>query len=357
MEELRARYRTPGHPVAFSGQNQVQRHSNNVNPEDFLSTVDSYTRHRQTKKPRSRNPVYVYNKRELMQSDLADVSSLSKQNDNTNFLLAVIDTYSRYAWIRPLKNKNATSVVNAMRSILNEMDVKPRRLFTDRGTEYTSKNFQDLLKEFNVSHTLTTAEVKAPHVERFLGTFKRLMANYMTEFETYKYLPQLDNLLETYNNRGHRGLGFMTPAEAELDDNRDKVLETLNKRYEKAVKDGINTQVKYKPGDMVRLQIYEPIFRRGHKETFTPEIFKIQSVIKSLPIVQYKVETFNGNETIEGRFYNSELQKVSGDIFKVERVIREKVVDGKRKLFVKWLYFSDEYNSWIDADDVTEKYA
>ena len=46
-------------------------------------------------------------------ADLADMQLLSKFNKGFRFLLCVIDTYSKYAWVIPLKDKKGVSIVNA----------------------------------------------------------------------------------------------------------------------------------------------------------------------------------------------------------------------------------------------------
>ena len=42
---------------------------------------------------------------DIWSADLVDMQIFSKYNKNFKFLLTVIDLFSRYAWIVPLKNK------------------------------------------------------------------------------------------------------------------------------------------------------------------------------------------------------------------------------------------------------------
>ena len=44
---------------------------------------------------------------------------ISKFNNGFRILLCVIDIYSKYAWVVPLKDKKGVSIVNAFQSILN----------------------------------------------------------------------------------------------------------------------------------------------------------------------------------------------------------------------------------------------
>ena len=45
--------------------------------------------------------------------DLADMQSLSRYNKGIKYLLCVIDLFSKYARVVPIKDKNGTSIVNA----------------------------------------------------------------------------------------------------------------------------------------------------------------------------------------------------------------------------------------------------
>ena len=47
--------------------------------------------------------------------DLADMQSLSKYNKGIKYLSCVIDLFSKYAWVIPIKDKKVTSIVNAFK--------------------------------------------------------------------------------------------------------------------------------------------------------------------------------------------------------------------------------------------------
>ena len=60
------------------------------------------------------------------------------------------------------------------------------------------------------------------------------------------------------------------------------------------------------------------------------------------------------DEIIEGIFYEKELQKTknTSEVYVIKKIIRK----NKNKYFVKWRNYSNNFNSWIDKDDVI-KYA
>ena len=49
---------------------------------------------------------------------------ISKFNKGFRFLLCVIDIFSKYAWVVPLKDKKGISIANAFQKILKESDRK-----------------------------------------------------------------------------------------------------------------------------------------------------------------------------------------------------------------------------------------
>ena len=50
--------------------------------------------------------------------DLADMQLISKSNKGLRFLLCIIDIYSKYAWVIPLKDKKGISIFNGFQKIL-----------------------------------------------------------------------------------------------------------------------------------------------------------------------------------------------------------------------------------------------
>ena len=52
-----------------------------------------------------------------MGADLADMQLISKFNEGFRFLLCVINIFSKYAWVVPLKDKKGISIVNDFQKI------------------------------------------------------------------------------------------------------------------------------------------------------------------------------------------------------------------------------------------------
>ena len=57
--------------------------------------------------------IYSEFKDNIWGADLVDMQLISKFNKGFRFLLCVIDIFSKYAWVVPLKDKKDVSIVNA----------------------------------------------------------------------------------------------------------------------------------------------------------------------------------------------------------------------------------------------------
>ena len=93
------------------------------------------------------------------------MGKFSKWNNSVRYLLMIIDVFSKFTWIKPLKNKKADSIVEAFNEIL-KTGRKPRFLWCDKGFEFYNKDFKKLLGEKGINLYLTENEEKSSVVER-----------------------------------------------------------------------------------------------------------------------------------------------------------------------------------------------
>ena len=67
------------------------------------------------------------------------MQKFSKWNKGYRYLLMVIDVFSKFGWILPLKDKTGKTVANAFKKIFKEKRI-PEFLWTDKGKEFYNKN-------------------------------------------------------------------------------------------------------------------------------------------------------------------------------------------------------------------------
>ena len=60
---------------------------------------------------------------------------INKFNKGFRFLLCVIDIFSKYAWVVPLKDKKGITITDALQKVLKESDGKPNKIWVDKGSE------------------------------------------------------------------------------------------------------------------------------------------------------------------------------------------------------------------------------
>ena len=80
--------------------------------------------------------VYSSFKDNILGVDLADMKLISKINKRFHFLLFVIDMYSKYAWVVPLKDKKGIIITNAFQKILGKSNHKPNKKWVDKDSKF-----------------------------------------------------------------------------------------------------------------------------------------------------------------------------------------------------------------------------
>ena len=267
-------------------------------------------------------------------ADLVDMQAFTKFNRGVKYLLAIIDVFSKYGWLIPLKGKTGKSVTSALKTIFKER--KLVKMWVDKGKEFYNKDVKDLITLYS-----TKKEEKASVVERWIRTMKEKMYKYFTANSTNVYIDMLLDLAKEYNNTRHSSIK-MTPVQAIKKENKLTVRRNLYPEHLEIHE--INP--KFSVGDKVRISKKKKTFEKGYTTRWTEEIFTIVKVKRTSPVT-YKIADLN-REEIQGTFYEPELQKTSQETFRIEKVIKR----GKRKSLVKWKGYTDAFNSWVDNKDI-----
>lgn len=295
--------------------------------------------HRPARKNFPRRRVVVKGLDDLFQADLVEMRPYYKVNKGYRYILTVIDVFSKYLWAQPVKTKTGPDITHSMKRILMQDNRIPRNLQTDLGKEFYNKYFQNLMKKFNINHYSTFSTKKASVVERVNRTLKSMMWKEFSLQGTYKWLDILPKLIEKYNTTKHRTIK-MKP----IDVNKKNEIYLLDSIYSQIKTVGI---AKFKVGDSVRVSKHREAFEKGYKPNWSNEIFIIHEIKLTNPVMYILRD--QSEHIIKGGFYEHELQKVKHpDIYLVERVLKRK----NDMVFVKWLGFTNEHNSWIHKSNI-----
>ena len=80
--------------------------------------------------------------------------------------------FTKYAWVKLLKDKNGKTVLNAFIEVVNGSNRKPNKLWVDQGREVYNKLMQEWLDNNDILMYSTHKEGKSVIAERFIKTLK-----------------------------------------------------------------------------------------------------------------------------------------------------------------------------------------
>ena len=205
-------YYDPRHASAYTSIGNVYRAAKKQLPNLKRNEVERWfqrqltaTLHKPVRLRFPTNKVIVMSIDDQWQCDLADMSSKAEYNDGYTFILTCIDCFSKYAWAIPIINKQADSIIEALK-IIFKSGRKPKRLQTDKGTEFLNRKVQTFLRHHNIQLFTTQSDKKASIVERLNRTMKGRTYKYFTAKNTYRYVDVLQSLVDGYNNTYHRSI-------------------------------------------------------------------------------------------------------------------------------------------------------
>ena len=200
------------------------------------------------------------------------MQKFNKWNKGYRYFLMVLDLFSKYGWIVPLKDKKGETVTKAFKTIFKE-GRKPQYLWTDKGKEYYNKYLKELLKKDNITLYSTENEEKSSVCERWNRTIKTKMWKQFTVQGNTAYLDILPKILKQYNNTKHSSIK-MAPAQASTKKNQSAVYFNLYGNMEQ-----LSSKPKFKVGDKVRISNYKrKVFDKGYTPNWTEEIFVVDKI-------------------------------------------------------------------------------
>ena len=101
---------------------------------------------------------------------------ISKFNKGIRFLLCVINIFSKYAWVIPLKDKKG--ILNVFQKLsdksveLHSKGRKRNKIWVDKGSEFYNNSFKKWLKDNYIEMYSIHNEEKSVVAERFIRTLK-----------------------------------------------------------------------------------------------------------------------------------------------------------------------------------------
>lgn len=359
VKKLEKIYYNPKHSASFSTVDKLYKAAGREIPKkivtEWLMGQATYTRHRPKRVRFQRNCYIVSNIAELYEADLGIFpEEYARYNDGVKYLLLVIDCFSKFMFVEPLKRKTTEAVIAAFKNIFKRSSVRCQRLQTDSGGEFLSKKFSQFMKLNDIKfNTTKNPDTKACIAERAIRTLKGKLYKYLSYANTFRYVDVLDDIVNSYNNTYHRTIK-MTPSEV-----NDKNILQVHKNIRESQMASVKIlkkpkKPKFKVGDYVRISNERTVFKKGFTPGFSEELFKITSVALRTPVVYY-IEDLAGEE-ISGTFYEPELQKViydEGAACAIEKIIKQRRQGKTIQYFVKFRGYPTKFNSWVNSSEIS----
>ena len=329
--------RTPYDMLAYSAikTNKTLGLGNNFTMEDLSNELKKPTINKFERKK-----VIVNHINGIHSTDLVDMAQYSKINKYYKYIFTNIDVLSKYAYAFPLKSKKIQDIKPCFEKIFKKN--KPKYIWSDKEPAFLFKEMQKFFKDNDVNIYHTNMHLKSIIVERFNRSLRELMMKEFVKNNNTIWYNILPKLLKIYNNRYHSTIK-MKPVE-------------VNKNNEKYIKENIYTynktskNPKFKVNGFVRISLKRRnLFDKPSGNIkWSEELFKIHSINKS-NVITYKIKNLN-DKIIKGIFYEKELQKTknTSEVYVIEKIISK----NKNKYLVKWRGYSNDFNSWVDKDDI-----
>ena len=178
------------------------------------------------------------------------------------YILTLIDVFSKYGFIVPLKIKTGKGVVQAFRKLV--LNGHLSRLWTDKGNVFYNEQLKAVLAANNVMLYSTGNEETSSVVEWWNRTMKNIMWKYFIANNRQKYIDVVPSIVEKYNNTYHRSIK-LTPSDAR---NPASYQHVHNALYAK-VNARKDTSSKFHVGDNVRITRKKGTFEKGITPNWT----------------------------------------------------------------------------------------
>ena len=146
----------------------------------------AYELHKPVRKLFQKHSVFAKQIDDIWTADLVDMSPYSSSNSGYKYLLTVLEVFSKYGWIVPLKTETGKEVAMAFQKLFTA-NPAPSRFWTDKRTEFYNQQLKGALTANNVTLYSTKNEEKTSVVERWNRTMKNIMWKYFTANNTEIY--------------------------------------------------------------------------------------------------------------------------------------------------------------------------
>lgn len=251
----------------------------NITQKEIKSYLDTQLQEQlmkqQTEKRKDMGHIISIDENEKWQMDIFDLSKYANSNNGYKYLLAIIDVFTRKAYIKPMKTKSIDDTVSALENILSKYDLKPFIIMSDNDSSFLGERFQTLLEKYKIIHS---TNIKGDHhalgiIDSFAKKLKTILSKLFIKNNSSKWINYIDEIIRKYNNTPHSGILDLKPNNVTKSDITKGEIYMLN--MAKNMKN--NTISDLSKDDQVRIRI-EGTFKKGTEPKWSDDVFTVDEI-------------------------------------------------------------------------------
>ena len=296
---------------------------------DFLSRKTAVQMRKESHRPPKTQQAPAGGGAGHYQADLMMLDDYRGVNNMKRMLLTILNTTSRYAYARPIADKKANTVRDAIQQIFdgvyykdavkgdgkaNIRKTRPLKdmavLRVDGGTEFMN-GLEGYLKEKKIGF-----EVSAPYrhgwlarTNRFHRTLRQRLGEHFARKNTHRYVDVLQDILDNYNNTPHITLTKILGRDASPQDITSEDEKKI-RQHERKKLNSIRSHIFV--GDLVRLKMSKTkqgeigkLTQKGQQDIWSRRVYEVK---QQVGVNTFIVDVDAGEIEL---WYDSDLQVVS----------------------------------------------
>jgi transposase InsO family protein len=142
--------------------------------------------------------------------DLSNYRDLPEYNAGNQYILVVVDYFSRKVWARALRTQNGNSVVTALNNICNTSNTSPHIIQSDSGGAFISNPFRNFIQQRNIQLIKTTTYTPNSNglVERMIQEIRKKIRFGFVRNNDLEWSNHLQDYCNNINSQKSRSTGF-----------------------------------------------------------------------------------------------------------------------------------------------------
>ncbi|CAH1723231.1 unnamed protein product [Aphis gossypii] len=213
---IRETHRTMGHPGRFKTYHVLNNICTFRNMNRSIANVIKTCDECQKNKPlnfKTAGNIMAHKPTKLLEKISVDLMGpLPTGRGGVHYILAILDTFSKYIKLYALKRATTKAILNKIESEYISEIGKPESILTDNGTQFANKKWRERMNELGISVSFSTIyHPQSNPVERYNREIGRILRTYCNEQHT-KW-PNMLGMVEEWMNKMKSEITEETPFE------------------------------------------------------------------------------------------------------------------------------------------------